>query len=86
MPEEQLKLLFDTTLTKQHARERGYHFIMDLALNDKGELDAEMAGDIQHMVNEEGYKIGQPETPGFPSVPYGLYKPVKKTVQPQKTV
>jgi hypothetical protein len=38
------------------------------------------------MVNDEGYKIGQPETPGFPLMPYGLYKPLKKPAQSQKKV
>jgi hypothetical protein len=87
MPEEQLKLLFDSTLTKQNARARGLLHVTDLTLNEKTrEIDEPMRGDVLRMVNDEGYKIGQPETPGFPLMPYGLYKPLKKPAQSQKKV
>jgi hypothetical protein len=86
MPEEQLKLLFDSSLTTENARERGYQHKTDIPLNERGELEVQLIHDVLRMVKEQGYKVGQPEKPGFPSVPYGLYQPIKKPVQPQKKV
>lgn len=84
MTEKQETLPTDPTLTTQNAGKRGYHWVMDVARNDEGEI--EIIDEILRMVEEEGYKVGQPKTPGFPSVPYGVYKPLKKPVQPQKKV
>ena len=76
MKNEEFPLPIDATLTYGNASSRGYQWEVDLIRNEQG--DFENLEEAIHLVNEEGYKIGQ-SWAGDPHVaPYGLYKPIRK--------
>ena len=76
MNDEKFPLLVDSTLTYENARLQGYQWQMDLLRNEQGNIVA--LEEVVHLVNEEGYKVGQPWADEKRIAPYGLYKPVRK--------
>ena len=84
MSNEIESLPIDTTLTPDNAHLIGYWWVMDVIRDDQGQIVG--LEDIQHLVREEGYKLGQPVVNNPPFVPYGLYKPRSMPNQPPKKV
>jgi hypothetical protein len=84
MPEETLSLPLDTTLTTENDRAKGYQWVMDVLRNAQGEIEGKEH--IAQMVNNEGYKLGLPWANDKHIAPYGLYKPVATSAQPNKKV
>lgn len=69
------ELPYDHTLTPESAKGRGYEFETHIPQDD---MPDEFFDEYMHLVENEGYAVGQPASSMGADVWFGLYAPIKK--------